>query len=280
MALISSNVNGEKELNELWHRRMGHLHHGALRMLKETVTGVPMLTTKHDDTCKGYMLGKYAKAAYSRSNNKAKSVLGLIHSHICGPMSTRAISGAEYFFTFIDDHSRETWIYFLRAKDEVFDRFKEFKALVKNLTGRKIKILRSNNGGKYTDKNFTDFYAREGIRREWTTPYNPEHNGVAERKNKIIVGAAKAMLYDQNLPKFLWAEACNMIVYIQNRTPHRVLGKKTPEGVFTGKKAEVSHLKIFGSVAYCHIPEEKRSKLEQTVEVGYLVGYNETSKAY
>lgn len=75
-------------------------------------------------------------------------------------MSTRAISGVEYFVTFIDDHSRKTWIYFSRTKDEVFDRFKEFKALVENLTGRKIKILRSDNGEEYMDKNFTDICAR------------------------------------------------------------------------------------------------------------------------
>lgn len=70
------------------------------------------------------------------------------------------------------------------------------------------------------------------------------------------------MLYDQNLTKFLWAEACSTTVHIQNRNPHRALGKKTPATVFTGKKPEVSHLRIFRSVAYCHIPKEKRSKLE------------------
>lgn len=240
MTLISSNVDGEKELNELWHRRMGHLHHGALRMLKETVTEVPVLTTKHDDTCRRCMLGKYAKATYSRSNKRAKSVLEFIHSDICNPMSIRAFSGVEYFVTFIDDHSRKTWIYFLRTKDEVFDRFKEFKALVENLTERKIKILCSDNGGEYMDKNFTNFCAREGIRREWTTPYNPEQNGVTERKNKTIVGGAKAMLYDQNLPNFLWAEACSATLHIQNRTPHKALGKKTPEGVFMGRKPKVT----------------------------------------
>ena len=101
-------------------------------------------------------------------------------------MSTKALSGAEYFLTFIDDHSRKIWIYFLKTKDEVFCQFKEFKALVENLTGKKIKFLRSNNGGEYVDKDFTDFCANEGIRREWTTPYNLEQNGVAERKNKTI----------------------------------------------------------------------------------------------
>lgn len=88
-----------------------------------------------------------------------------------------------------------------------------------------------------------------------------------------------AMLYDQDLPRFLWAEACNTTVYIQNRTPHRALGKKTPKGVFIGKKPEVSHLRIFGSLADCHIRDEKRSKLNQTTEKGFLVGYRETLKA-
>ena len=119
-------------------------------------------------------------------------------------LSTRSISGVEYFVTFVDDHSRKTWIHFLRIKDEVFDRFKEFKALVESLTGRKIKILRSNNGGEYMDKNFTGFCTRERIRREWTTPYNPDQNGGTERNNITIVGATKAILYDHNLPKLLW----------------------------------------------------------------------------
>ena len=102
-------------------------------------------------------LGKYAKATFSRSNNRAKSVLGLIHSDIYGPVSTKPLSGTEYFVTSINDHSRKTWIYFLKTKDEVFGRFKEFKALVENLTGKKIKVLRSDNGGEYVVKDFTDF---------------------------------------------------------------------------------------------------------------------------
>ena len=124
MALIGS--NGDKDLNELWHRRMGHLHHGTLRILRKTVSGVSELSTKQDDVCRGCALGKYTKAAFSRSNNRAKSVLGLIHSDICGPMSTKALSGAKYFVNFIDDHSRKTWICFMKTKDEVFGQFKEF----------------------------------------------------------------------------------------------------------------------------------------------------------
>lgn len=87
-------------------------------------------------------------------------------------------------------------------------------------------------------------------------------------------------MYDQDIPKFLWAKACNARVYVQNRTPHRALGKITSEKVFIWKMPEVSHFRIFGSLSYCHVPEEKRKKVDQIVEKGYLVGYSDNAKAY
>lgn len=144
---------------------------------------------------------------------------------------------------------------------------------------KKIKVFHSDNGGEYVNNDFTDYCAKEGIRREWKAPYKLEQNRVAERKNRTVVEAARAMLYDEDMPKFLWAEACNTIVYVQNKTPHRALGKITPEKVFTRKTPEVNHFRIFGSLA-CHIPKEKRKKLDQTTKKGYLVGYSENAKAY
>jgi transposase InsO family protein len=89
-------------------------------------------------------------------------------------MSLVSLGGCEYYVTFIDDHSRRTWIYFLKTKSEIFKRFQEFKALVENQTGRKIKVLRSDNGGEYTSTKFRDFCTQEGIRRRLTVPYNPQ----------------------------------------------------------------------------------------------------------
>jgi len=186
MALIGSENSCAKEINELWHRIMGHLHRGALRILRETISGVPELGTKHDDVCKACMLGKYSKETFPRSDSRADGVLGIIHLEIYGLMSTRALSGAEYFVTFTDDHSRKTWIYFLKTKDEVFDHFKEFKDLVENVTGENIKVLHLENGVEYIYKYFTVFCAKEDIIREWTAPYNPQQNGVSERKNITI----------------------------------------------------------------------------------------------
>ena len=91
---------------------------------------------------------------------------------------------------------------------------------------------------------------------------------------------ARAMLHDEDIPMHLWAEASRTTVYVQNRTPHRVLENKTPEEVFSGKKPEVSHLRIFGCPVYIHIPKEKRTKLDPSGKKGIFVGYSESSKDY
>jgi transposase InsO family protein len=129
----------------------------------------------------------------------------------------------------------------LKTKDEVFSKFKKFKALIENLSERKIKILRSDNGGEYTSKEFVNFCKDVGIKRELTIPYNPQQNNVAEQKNRTILEAMKIIIHYQDLPMCLWA-----VVYVHNRLSHSALGLKTPEEMFTEKKPEVSHLKIFG----------------------------------
>ena len=76
--------------------------------------------------------------------------------------------------------------------------------------------MRTNNGTEYESNKFHDYCREAGIKREITTPYTPKQNGVAERKNRTIVETVRAMLHDQVLPKFLWAEAANTAVYVQN----------------------------------------------------------------
>ena len=89
--------------------------------------------------------------------------------------------------------------------DEVFNKFKEFKALIENYTEKKINIFQSNNGGEFTSNGFKELCKDSGIKKELTTPYNPQQNGVEERKNRMIMEATRAMLHDQDLPMHLWA---------------------------------------------------------------------------
>jgi hypothetical protein len=141
-------------------------------------------------------------------------------------------------------------------------------------------VLISDNGGEYTKGEFVDFCASEGIRHEFTVSYTPQQNGVVEWKNKAIVGAVRAMLHDQGLPLFLWAKACNIAVYLQNKSPHRSLGNQTPLEAFSGQKPQLGHLRIFGCLTYSQVPKEKRTKLDPTTEKGIFVGYSDTSKAF
>eukprot|EP00253_Pinus_taeda_P015860 PITA_15860 len=164
--------------------------------------------------------------------------------------------------------------------DEFFTWFHAFKALVENQTEKKIKILRTDTGTEYESNEFNDYCREYGIKTETTTAYIPEQNGVAKRKNRSIIEATHAMLHDQGLPKFLWGEVANTTVYIQNQCPHQALDSKTLEEVFTGKKPDVSHFRMFGSPIYFHVPKEKRSRLDASRKKGTFVGYSENSKAY
>jgi hypothetical protein len=107
---------------ELWHRRLAHINYKALPYICKAVTGLPKLKVDHEGICNGCAQGKNIKKPFPKRDSKAEGVLELIHSDVCGPMPSSSISG----------------------------KFKEFKALIENLSERKIKILRSDNGEEYT----------------------------------------------------------------------------------------------------------------------------------
>ena len=114
-------------------------------------------------------------------------------------------------FFFIDDFSRKTWVYFMKNKDEVFSKF---NALIENHTEKKIKTIRLDNGREFTSNEFKELCKESRIKRELSTPYNPQHNGIAEWKNRTIMESARAMLHDQDLPMHLWAKASRKVVYV------------------------------------------------------------------
>eukprot|EP00253_Pinus_taeda_P013271 PITA_13271 len=148
---------------KLWHQRLGHLHHGALKILQQISTGLPKGTLAQSNQCKGCTLGKFVKATFHEKDNRATTILERIHTD---------------------------------KKSETYSKFCEFKALVKKESRKKVKALRSDNGDEFISGKFKDFCSAEGIRRELIAPHNPQQNGVAKRNNRTIMGAARAMLHD------------------------------------------------------------------------------------
>ena len=105
------------------------------------------------------------KKTFSINERMNKGILEILHSNVCGPMSSSSLSGYVYYVSCMDDFSCKTWIYFLKGKSEVFSNFKEHKAFVENDTVKKIKILQSDNGGKFTSEEFKELYRESGIKR-------------------------------------------------------------------------------------------------------------------
>ena len=112
-----------------------------------------------------------------------KTPLELVHTILCGSMQTYSLIRNVYFMTFIDNFSRKTWVYLLKQKSEDFDIFKRFKVMVEKESGKYIKVLISDIGGEYMLTDFMDFFQYHGIKRQSTTRYTPQHNGVDEKKN-------------------------------------------------------------------------------------------------
>jgi transposase InsO family protein len=155
-----------------------------------------------------------------------------------------------------------------------------YEAILARETNHSIKILRTDNGGESMSGEFLQYLAKEGIKHETSTPYTPQQNGVAEREKRTVMESARSLLHARNVPLHLWAEAVACAVYCLNRALSTVNTDVTPfEGCYK-RKPTVSHLRIFGSQAYVHIPDVLRTKLDPKSELCVFVGYSETQKAY
>ncbi|KAG6532281.1 hypothetical protein ZIOFF_006121 [Zingiber officinale] len=208
------------------------------------VQGLPHIEGKQH-VCEGCAFGKQHRLPFPKGVSwRAKEKLELIHTDVCGPMDTLSHAQNRYFILFIDDHTRMTWVYFMRQKSEVFMIFKKFKSLVEKQSGCFIKTLRSDRGKEYTSKEFHNFCEDEGVERQLTVRYTPQQNGVTERKNQTIVEMAKSMMHEKGLPKIFWAEAVYTTVYLSNRCPTTAIPNKTPFEAWSGRRPSVNHLKL------------------------------------
>jgi len=171
------------------------------------------------------------------------------------------------------------WIGLMKHKDEAFEKFKSFKALVENKLDHKIKCLRSDRGGEFTSNEFFDFFEEHGIRREFSTTRTPQQNGVVERMNRMVQQMAHAMLDESRTPATFWGEAAFAAVIILNKTNVRVNSTQTPHELWYGETPSVKHLKIFGSKCYIKNNDEHLGKFKPREDEGILLGYSPHSNA-
>jgi transposase InsO family protein len=176
---------------------------------QKLVGGLPKLGAEEVmlEVCETCQLGKQARHPFpAQTTHVSSKPLEMIHSYVW-TTKTESIGGCKYYVSFIDDHTRKVWVYFMKHKGEVFQHFLHFKAMVEKEKGVSIKCLRSDGGGKYFSNEFSEYLKEHGIQRKYTCSYSPQQNGVVERKNRHIVEIARAMLNEKNLPNYFWAEA-------------------------------------------------------------------------
>jgi len=246
------------------------------------VRGLPKFGTEEvmSKVCETCQLGKQARHPFpAQTTHVSSKPLEMIHSDVW-TTKTESIGRCKYYVSFIDDHTRKVWVYFMKHKGEMFQHFLNFRAMVEKKKGVSIKCLRSDGGGEYFSNEFSEYLKEHGIQRKYSCSYSPQQNGVAERKNRHIVEIACAMLNEKNLPNYFWAETVAIAMYIMNRTPIVAVHDMTPKEKFIGKKPDVSHLRVFGCIAYVHVLDEKRSKLDPKAEKCIFIGYSLEQKRY
>ncbi|GJV97198.1 putative ribonuclease H-like domain-containing protein, partial [Tanacetum coccineum] len=271
------------EESMLWHRRLGHVNFKNInKLVKDNlVRDLPLKRFENDQTCVACLKGKQHRASCkTKAFCPSTKPLFMLHMDLFGPTFVSSLMHKKYCLVVTDDFSRFSWVFFLSTKDETSEILKNFIKEIENLVDKKVKIIRSDNGTEFKNHVMDEFCREKGIKREYSVARTPQQNGVAERKNRTLIEAARTMLADSKLPTTFWAEAVSTACYVQNRVlvvkPHN----KTPYELFRGIKPAIGFMKPFG----CHVTIlntlDKLGKFDGKSDEGFFVGYSLSSKAF
>ena len=261
---------------DTWHQRFGHADQNMLLKLNSSKS-VKGLTIKNSgvEQCDTCVQNKFTVLPLENQREVSQKQLELVYSDICGPFP-KSCNGNIYIVSFIDDYSKFARLYFMKQKSEVFQKFQQF---VTECSPRKINTLRSDNGLEYKSKEFQNFCTSNGIKQTFTSPHTPQQNGVSERYWRTILNMTRSILFAAKLSDKFWVRAADTACYIRNRSISRNNIQKTPYELFFGKVPDVSHLRIFGTIAY-YKDMYRSSKLQPKAKAGIFCGYDSCSKSY
>lgn len=279
--VVKSNFNSEKvssniTMKEKLHKMLGHVNFKYLDiMCKENLlVGLPDHLEDEYLKCGTCIKNKMHNLTFNNNRKRATDLLEIIHADLNGPHNTTGFNGEKYFLTIIDDYSKLVKVYPINSKDQVSDCFEEYINTVENITEKRVKTLRCDNGTEFLNNKMYKITKEKGIIIETCPPYVHQLNGVAERYNRTIMDTARCLMYDSKLNMKYWPETVKTVAYLKNRTLANTKERKSPYEIFLREKPNIKNLKVFGSKVFVRVPEVKRAnKWDRKADIGILVGY-------
>nr|GEZ31646.1 putative ribonuclease H-like domain-containing protein [Tanacetum cinerariifolium] len=224
--------------------------------------------------------GKIKTGKQHRASCKTKPISSVdqplyrLHMDLFRPTFVKRLHKKIYCLVVTDDYSRFTWVFFLATKDETSPILKNFITGLENQLSLKVKVIRSDNGTEFKNNDLNQFCGIKGIKREFSIPRTPQQNGIAERKNRTLIEAARTMLADSLLHIPFWVEAVNTACYVQNRVLVTKPQNKTPYELLHGRTPSIGFMRPFGYLVTILNTLDSLGKFEGKVDKGFLVGYS------
>eukprot|EP00833_Pecoramyces_ruminatium_P018465 jgi/Orpsp1_1/1192497/evm.model.d7180000093790.1 len=182
----------------LWHKRLGYFY---LPNIDKYINMNNI--TNNNNHCTECKIPNLKHKPHNKPTPKASKILEIIHSDIVGPLEI-PFTNKKYFITFIDEYLKRSWIYFLKDKSEAIQIIIDFFNFINNYFNEKIKFFKSDNAKEYKNKKIKKYCKKYGIYKSFSTPYNPQNNGIAERFNQPIISCARNLLYSSGMSTNFW----------------------------------------------------------------------------
>ncbi len=267
------NLNNKENYQQLWHNRLGHYYN-------ENLNNYLKNHNINKNECIECQISKLNRKQHNGNTPKASSINEIIYSDIIGPVNI-SINKYKYVITFIDDYSRKAWVYPLKNKSDAGNIIINFLKFINiQHPNNKIKIFKSDNAKEYNNKKIKNFCERNGIKKEFSPPYNPQNNGIAERFNRTVAACTKTMLHWARLSLNFWEYAIKHATYIYNLVPHKSINNKIPNEIYYDKKVNLKFLKTFGCITYYKNFNQNKEKFDINSKKGIYLGYDTNTHSY
>nr|GEY42397.1 putative ribonuclease H-like domain-containing protein [Tanacetum cinerariifolium] len=263
--------------SNLWHRRLGHINFKTMNKLVKgnLVRGLPTKVFENNNTCVACKKGKQQRASCkTKPVSFVDQPLYRLHMDLFRPTFGKSLNKKSYCLVVTDDYSRFTWVFFLATKDETSPILKTSITGLENQLSLKVKVIKSDNGTKFKNNDLSQFCGMKRNKREFCVPRTPQQNGIAKRKNRSLIEAARTMLADSLLAIPFWVEAVNTACYVQNRVLVTKPHNKTPYELLHGRTPSIGFMRPFGCPVTILNTLDSLGKFDGNVDEGFLVGYS------